>query len=406
MARKATGTITEHVGKDGTVYRSLRFTAYGKRRHVPLGAVSLLDAQRHLRGVLADVERGVWKAPQPPPPEPEGIATFHEFSEQWWVRYSLQLRESTRADYTWRLERHLLPFFGEMLLNRITYDTVERYIAAKLSESDPLAPRSINMTIVLLGQILESALERDLIARNPARGKRRRVIEHTPETTYLDTAEQITSLLDAAGRLDAQAHTGRRHIHRRAMIATLVFAGLRIGELTGLRWRDVDLASGRLKVGEAKTDAGVRRIKIRGALRDELLAIRPADVDPDAFVFATSTGERPSRENIRTRVLGPAVKAANEQRVAAGHTPLPEGLTPHSLRRTFASVSCHLGENPRILMNEMGHTNAAFAVETYTKEMSREPGEMDALRALVDGGVAAGGGAPRGPATHPPPGRG
>jgi integrase len=49
----------------------------------------------------------------------------------------------------------------------------------------------------------------------------------------------------------------------------LLFAGLRIGELTALRWRDVDLATGWLHIGEAKTDAGRRRVKLRGTLRDE-----------------------------------------------------------------------------------------------------------------------------------------
>jgi integrase len=64
-----------------------------------------------------------------------------------------------------------------------------------------------------------------------------------------------------------------QHIERRAMLSTLTFVGLRIGELCALRWRDVDLAGGWLHTG-SKTDAGWRRVKIRGALRDELLAVR------------------------------------------------------------------------------------------------------------------------------------
>ncbi len=53
---------------------------------------------------------------------------------------------------------------------------------------------------------------------------------------------------------------------------------------------------------------GGRRVKIRGALRDELVAVR-ADagaIDPDGFVFATSTGRKPSRENVRNRPPGDA----------------------------------------------------------------------------------------------------
>jgi integrase len=289
MPRRATGSVEEHVGRDGRVFRSLRFTAYGKRRRVALGEVSVAGAERELRGVLADVERGVWRPPAPPPPEPEGTPTFHEFAEQWWLLNKGQLRPSTKIDYRWRLERHLLPYFAEYPLDAITFDVVERYIAAKLAEPEPLSARSINMTVALLGAILESAVERDLVARNPARGKRRRVREHAPRRTYLDTAEQLAALLDAARALDAKAREDRRHVPRQAIIATLAFAGLRIGELTGRRWRDVDLAAGWLTVGEAKTDAGRRRAKNRGALGDELAAVRAGSgsIDPDGFVFAT-----------------------------------------------------------------------------------------------------------------------
>jgi hypothetical protein len=56
-----------------------------------------------------------------------------------------------------------------------------------------------------------------------------------PPRTWLDSAEQIAALLDGAAALDATART--RKGERRALLATLVFAGLRIGEALALRWR-------------------------------------------------------------------------------------------------------------------------------------------------------------------------
>jgi integrase len=276
MARQTRGAIVEHTGLDGRTYRALRFhgvrqapvrvarTGVARRRRERPAARASRPRARHL--AAAHERRG--------PAEPEPVPTFHEYAEQWWIRNERQLAASTRVDYRWRLERHLLPFVADYSLDRITFDLVERYIAVKLAEDEPLAPRSINMTLTLMAAILEGAVERELIPRNPAKGKHRRVRERARRRTYLDTSEQIEALLAAAGELDAEARRDRRHVSRRAILATLMFAGLRIGELCALRWRDVDLATGWLHVGEAKTDAGCRRVEIRGTLRDELAEVR------------------------------------------------------------------------------------------------------------------------------------
>jgi integrase len=389
MARPATGKVIDHQGSDGRTYRALRFTAYGKRRYVSLGPVTGGEAERELRHVLADVERGTWtpRAGVEAPPEPEPIPTLHQYAEEWWTRNERRFAPATQADYRWRLEGHLLPFFAEMRLDAITFDTVERYIATKLAATPPLSARSINMTVTLLGAILESAVERELIARNPARGKGRRVRERTPRRSYLETAAQIGALLDAAGELDRAAQPACQHVERRAMLATLTFAGLRIGELCALRWRDVDLATGWLHVGESKTDAGRRRVKLRGALRDELLTVRArhSQAPTDGFVFPTLTGGRQSTDNLRSRVLNVAVKHANENLAKQELSPLPDGITPHSLRRTFASVLYALGEDPGIVMDEMGHTHPALALRVYRQSMRRGEDEKAQLRALIEG---------------------
>src|ERR1035438_1393318 len=126
MARPMRGSVTTHKGKDGHTYRYLRFTAYGKRRNVPVGAISVGEAERELAHVIADVERGVWQPERvDAPSEPAPIPTFHEFAEEWWTLKSGDLKPSTRADYSWRLQVHLLKWFGEMRLDAITFDTVE-----------------------------------------------------------------------------------------------------------------------------------------------------------------------------------------------------------------------------------------------------------------------------------------
>jgi integrase len=139
-------------------------------------------------------------------------------------------------------------------------------------------------------------------------------------------------------------------------------------------------------VGEAKTDAGTRRVKIRGSLRDELAGLKArVDGAPGALVFATPTGRPHSPSNIRNRVLVKAVERANERLAEAREAPLPEGLTPHSLRRTFASLLYAIGEPAPVVMEEIGHTHPALALRIYAAAMRRGEDENEALGALVGG---------------------
>jgi integrase len=102
-------------------------------------------------------------------------------------------------------------------------------------------------------------------------------------------------------------------------------------------------------------------------------------------VFSTLQGGRPSPDNLRSRVLKVAVERANKNLAKHKLAPLPERITPHSLRRTFASVLYALGEDPGIVMDEMGHTNPGLALRVYRQSMRRGEDEKAQLRALIEG---------------------
>jgi integrase len=80
-----------------------------------------------------------------------------------------------------------------------------------------------------------------------------------------------------------------------------------------------------------------------------------------------------------------AVDKANERLAKQKIDQLPRGLTPHSLRRTFASVLCAIGEPPQNIMGQLGHTTPAMTLRFYAREMSRRGGELQRLKALVQG---------------------
>jgi integrase len=222
-------------------------------------------------------------------------------------------------------------------------------------------------------------------------GKRRRLKAAKPTRVYLDRAEQIAALLDAASKLDREARSNGT-IARRALLATLTFAGLRISELLDLEWRDVDLAAGRLRVRHSKTDAGSRYVDLLPVLRDELSAHKAASANaaPNAYVFPSAAGTRQDGGRVRTRVLGKAIKRANGQLAADGQTPLPEGLTLHALRRTCASVLVALGKDPRYVMAQLGHTDPTVTLGIYAQAMTSSDDDRERLRLLVEGGDLAG----------------
>jgi integrase len=103
-------------------------------------------------------------------------------------------------------------------------------------------------------------------------------------------------------------------------------------------------------------------------------------------VFPTSSGARLVPNNFRARVLKVAVKRTNENLEARGLPPLPERLTPHSLRRTFCSLLYALGETPPVVMRQMGHTDPQLAIKVYEQSMEDDEGDKAALTALVEGG--------------------
>ena len=129
---------------------------------------------------------------------------------------------------------------------------------------------------------------------------------------------------------------------RRALVATLGCAGLRVSEAAELDLADIDLAHRKIRVKDAKTEAGVRSVDVTDRLADELrayLATRAGD-PPTAPAFPTRTGNRRDKDNIRNRVLAPALRRANElrQRRACRRSTCTSRRTP-SGGRTSASCS-------------------------------------------------------------------
>ena len=360
MARRATGQVIEP--KEGRSW-AIRFRAYGQRRYVALGTAAegwnRQRAEAELRGVLADVERGLWQPYEPAPaPQSAEALSFHEFATEWLRDREPELRPKTIHVYRWLLSGHLLPGFADLRLDQIGAEHVDRYKAAKLREG-ALGPNQINKSIGLLAMILDAAGDYGHIdaARNPARGRRRRVKRTAPRRPTIEP-EQLPSLLDAARKLHP-------------MLATMAGAGLRNGEVCALDWTDFDPASGTLSVGVAKTEAGVRQVDLPDALRKELAEYKLRTLYSDEGpMFRNRRGKRQSVSNVERR-LKTAIRRANLRLEEIGLRPIDEAVTPHSLRRLYASLRFALGDDPVYVANQLGHTEPGFSMKVYASAVRR-----------------------------------
>lgn len=413
MARTKDGQVVQRTWKSGRGF-ALRFLAYGQRRYVTLGTEhdgwTRRKAEDELQNVLADVRRGIWIPPDRTRAAPtstgagEDGLTFHRFASDRLAARKGEVAPRTYEFDAWALQQHLLPYFATWPLATIDIQAVDDYRRHKVLQAElrraaiergtplkdeagqtlrPLAPQTINRTLDVLQAILALAVEYRHLPSNPAAGRRRRLKAPSKRPVYLDNVHQIQALLDAAAQLDAEPSC--RINARRPAIATLVLAGPRAHELCLLRWRDVDLANGRISIVRSKTEAGIREVQLLPLLRDELAAhkARSKSTGPDDLVFRTSNGRERDVDNLRKRVLAPAVERADRLLTQRDQTPLPEGVTPHKLRHTFASILVACGEDPASLMAQLGHTDPKFTLRVYTHLMRRDPAERQKLRMLV-----------------------
>jgi integrase len=185
--------------------------------------------------------------------------------------------------------------------------------------------------------------------------------------------EQALALVEAGSR------------YMRPVIATMIGAGLRVGEAVALDWSDISLPTLTLRLGKAKTDAGsYREVDLPAGLVDELAewkargaaeSTRWAKQNPGGGspVFLSAHGGRIRRQTEANvaRQLKTAIVRANACLVQLGIEHISERVTPHSLRRTYASFRAAVGDDPVYIAEQLGHSDPRFTLTVYTKAARR-----------------------------------
>ena len=301
----------------------------------------------------------------------------------WWLeRFEAKVasgdrRPRTLEGHRYHLERHLLPALAGQRMSTLTVD----HVAALLEElrAKGCSPKTAAGALATLHSIVRYARRHSWIALDPIdqleADERPRAVRRRQRVLGRD---EIERLLAACAPRD------------RPMVATALYTGLRISELLGLIWADIDFAAGvihlRAQLSRAHRDLPARRVppKTAASIRDiplvaqlaRLLATHklatPFAGEAD-WVFATSNGTPYGHRNVARRCL---TRAA----VLAGLN--DDGWPPlrfHDLRHVFAShLIVDLGLDVAQVSRILGHTSPTITlnINTHLFDDARHAGEI------------------------------
>jgi integrase len=322
--------------------------------------------------------------------------TIAEAGRYWLERCETDgLEQSTIDYYQQHLDRHIVPVIGALKLSRFTMPMLTTF-QDKLRELGR-SPTMVRKVRISLGALLADAQRRGLIGQNVVhslprslRGKEARTASR--QKGKLKVGVDIPSL-DEVRAIIAAASDGGDSDGRHPLLLTAIFTGLRISELRGLRWDDVDLKRSELHVrqradrynaiGKPKSVAGERVVPLPPMLVSELRKWKLACPNGDlGLVFPAADGTVESYVNITRHALVPTLLAARVTSPVLDEHGKPtkdEDGKPvitakygwHSLRHFYASwcinrkVDGGLELPPKMVQQRMGHASIAITMDVY-----------------------------------------
>jgi integrase len=272
-----------------------------------------------------------------------------------WLKGQGHLKLGTRTKYEGIVTKHVKPRWGTTPINKVSHSEVQAWVS-----DIKLAPGSVRYIHRVLYLIMELAIRDGRIAHNPAAGVK---LPRLPQNDkrFL-TRDQVWALADCAAAYPIPEVGGQY----RVMILLLAYTGLRWGECSGLKVKRVDLMRRRLMVAETLTEVrghlhtstpknhAARQVPFPPFLADELVPLLHTK-QPDDYVFTTWRGKPLRNLNFRRDVFDKAAADAGL-----------DGLTPHELRHTAASLAVSAGANVKAVQAMLGHASATMTLDTYS----------------------------------------
>lgn len=366
----------------------------GKRKTVY--ALTLAELREKEKKIERDLQDGIDSS--------KGNMTLNELF-QVYMGTKTELRESTRCNYlaVWKnaIQESVL---GNMKISQIKRIHIQSFYAGLIKQG--LSENTIKLYHSLIHPTLELAVDSDIIRKNPSKDCKKGISSTKKERGAMTRKEQKIFL----GFIkDSNIYSVYY-----PMIIFALSTALRVGELTGLRWTDVDfkenvihvrqqliyknLGDGcKFHIQDLKTEAGRRDIPLTENARKSLIkqkefclllgkGIKQQKIDGiNDFVF-TNTQGKPYATNAINFILNNVVKAYNTKEIEQARkerrkAELLPHISAHILRHTACTRLAESGLEPKVLQYIMGHTNVAVTLNIYTHlDFTQIQKKMEAVR--------------------------
>lgn len=303
------------------------------------------DAEAHLATVEVSKLKGAYVD------RADARVTIAELGAQWLARHKSKVTASIHhsVESAWRV--HVLPEWGGYAAGAITKRQVEAWLT-RLGETP--SHTTVARARDLLAGIFDDAIEDNRVTKNPSRGitiKKKPIPDEVFLTHSQVEALAITSLYPTIVRF-------------------LAYTGLRWGEATALRVRNIDMVRRRVNIREAVAE--VNYLQILGSVKShERRTIAYPDF-LDSEVAAACKGKGPddrlwSAEDGTFLRSGHAYEGwfAGAVKRSMKTDPDFRRVTPHDLRHTAASLAISAGANVKVVQRMLGHKSAKVTLDTY-----------------------------------------
>ncbi len=352
------GTVSAKPRADGLWVARYSIVVDGKVKRPVLYGKTRAEVAGKLRAALVARDRG---------DRPAARESVAEYLAKWHEGSRSQLRDSTWRRQGEHIRLHLAPLLGQFQLRRLAPSDVSRAYGQLLARG--LAPATVRRIHAVLHRALVQAVEWRLLQVNVAS------LAHPPRIVR----REMAALSPAQAReLLESLHSDRLE----ALLVVAVTTGMRQGELLALRWADVDLEAGWLRVTgslsgkvitEPKTARSRRRVELTEVAVDVLRRHRAAQLEERiaaanvwhdrGLVFANLTGGFIARNKLDDRFHA-LLESAGLPRIRF-----------HDLRHTAATLMLGRGVHPKVAAEMLGHSNVGITLDLYshvTPTMQRE----------------------------------